>query len=330
MHSLRTLLQQCIFFKNCITSTCTCVLQAYCAIIELGCEKIRNERKNIDKALAAGLKHFPNNEDLLEWEAKLANMFSIERSDEETESDESDTEEPRDMKGKDKVECYASPMRDNTTQAGDATVLPFDQWIEQPSVLQEIDQAFVIAAASRENADGAGPSSAVPKIPFTEFADRGSIGRSGHVAAHGAGSMSAAVGDRMSSGHSARVGEPGSGSMSTAGRDQEWSGRAIGGGDHASIAKCTTYGEGGSGGTSADGGDRGSCGQSDGRESIDQPGQQKTIQQIDTVRPRRNRRVPDTKKSPFIQRKVQLTDRLTAEEINFCNSVLASERDYEY
>ncbi|KAL4575726.1 hypothetical protein LXL04_011810 [Taraxacum kok-saghyz] len=29
-------------------------IEAYCAIIELGCEKIKNERKNIDKALAAG------------------------------------------------------------------------------------------------------------------------------------------------------------------------------------------------------------------------------------------------------------------------------------
>ncbi|KAL4559509.1 hypothetical protein LXL04_031647 [Taraxacum kok-saghyz] len=89
-------------------------VEAYCAIIELGYTKIMNERKNIEKALEAGMKQFPNNEELHEWKSKIEVLFKTKSSEDQAENDEAEDEEPVDRKGKGKAEDYTSPMHLNT------------------------------------------------------------------------------------------------------------------------------------------------------------------------------------------------------------------------
>ena len=51
-------------------------------------------------------------------------------------------------------------MQFETAGPVDATELPFTQWINQPSVLQQVDEAFERASTSKSASGGAGTSRA--------------------------------------------------------------------------------------------------------------------------------------------------------------------------
>ncbi|KAI3752042.1 hypothetical protein L2E82_23151 [Cichorium intybus] len=93
--------------------------EAFCAIVDIGFEKILKEKENMEIALSTGLAKFPESEMLISWKNKIRHMFYGETDSEDIEYHDKGNENWND-------EPYESPKKNEETEKVEDEIQPDD------------------------------------------------------------------------------------------------------------------------------------------------------------------------------------------------------------
>ncbi|KAI3518123.1 hypothetical protein L1887_06524 [Cichorium endivia] len=104
--------------------------EAFCAIVDIGFNKILKEKENMEIALSAGLAKFPESELLISWKNKITHMFYGETDSEDIDSHDKGNENWND-------EPYESPKKNEETDRIEYEIQPDDVYKTPLQVVNE-------------------------------------------------------------------------------------------------------------------------------------------------------------------------------------------------
>ncbi|KAI3503672.1 hypothetical protein L1887_32120 [Cichorium endivia] len=139
--------------------------EAFCAIVDIGFNKILKEKENMEIALSAGLAKFPESELLISWKNKIKHMFYGETDSEDIDShdkgNESWNDEPYESPKKneetDKIEddiqpddVYKTPLQVVNETRVDTSSMTASQFFDLPGVAEEVIQLVDKTTAEKD------------------------------------------------------------------------------------------------------------------------------------------------------------------------------------
>lgn len=129
--------------------------EAFCAIVDIGFNKILKEKENMEIALSAGLAKFPESELLISWKNKITHMFYGETDSEDIDSHDKGNENwndepyesPKKNEETDKIEdeiqpddVYKTPLQVVNETRVDTSSMTASQFFDLPGVAEEVIQ----------------------------------------------------------------------------------------------------------------------------------------------------------------------------------------------